>query len=540
MLTRTPEEQLSDRLSESLNSLDIDSEDWGKSRLLFGGDDSDMRHSDELVFFRNQIQTSLNIEPLKSEHLAKFLVTCLGRRVLQLPSIRELLLQFEIVTYPERKSRLMQCLKISTQDEQDLIDAVRNMNWRMGANLPKRFLHEIRLPIGLANSMAGDPRPPMEMIHPYRLPKPLLPFQNTVKNEIISTFNQEERCLVVMPTGSGKTRTAIQSIGEFLNQTSSDYNGILWIADRDELCEQAAETFASLLPFMVGEMVPLWRYWDGRGVEISHDGSDLMIEGIVITSHQQMSKRLTDKDPIAQAIISSSKIVIFDEAHRWLAWNVKLSKQIEKSNPRTKIVGLTATPFRRDSKENSELFEMYSRNVITPYKESLRDPNYTLKRLTEERILAKRIDLQPDDIGCSIVADSTPMVRMNEGLEIIEKFVERGSQSVIVFTESVDQAKQMSICLSMKGIESAHLDSNTPPGSRRRIIERFRTGEITVLLNYMILTTGFDAPAIDTVVILRKRNSEDLPVIQQMIGRGLRGSHFGGTEECTVFIRGML
>ena len=53
----------------------------------------------------------------------------------------------------------------------------------------------------------------------------------------------------------------------------------------------------------------------------------------------------------------------------------------------------------------------------------------------------------------------------------------------------------------------------------------------------MILTTGFDAPKIDAVLVLRKNNTEDLPVINQMIGRGLRGPLFGGTEDCYVVLR---
>ena len=537
MVTYTPEEQLSHRLSESLALLDCDVVDWVKSRLLFGGNEGVMRYSDELISFRNQIRRSLNVEPLSIEHLGKFLVSSLGRKSLLLPSIRELLLVFEITKYPERKSRLMGCLNAETQSNSDLVEAIRDMTWRAGTNLPKKFLHEIRLPISLANSLSSDSRQPMELIHPYRQPLPLLPFQNTVKERIISSLENGKRGLVVMPTGSGKTRTAIQSIGEYLNQNSGEYNGVLWLADRDELCEQAAESFTALLPFMVDEMIPLWRYWGSREIEVSHNGSDLMIEGIVVTSHQQMSRRMKERDPIAKAIIESAKIVIIDEAHRWLDWNEALSKKINQLNPLCKIVGLTATPFRRESRDNSRLLKMYDRNLIAPFVEAIRNPNYTLNRLTEEKVLATRVDLQPEEIGCSFAADSTPMVRMNEGLRIIEQLLKKESKSIIVFAESVAQAKQISVCLSLSGVEAAHLDSNTSPSTRRRIIERFRNGEITVLLNYMILTTGFDSPAIDTVVILRKHNSEDLPVIQQMIGRGLRGPLFGGTKECTVITR---
>ena len=98
--------------------LDCDVVDWVKSRLLFGGSENDMRYSDELISFRNQIRKSLEVEPLSIGHLGKFLVSCLGRRSLILPSVRELLLVFEITKHPERKSRLMRCF--STKNENDI------------------------------------------------------------------------------------------------------------------------------------------------------------------------------------------------------------------------------------------------------------------------------------------------------------------------------------------------------------------------------------------------------------------------------------
>ena len=537
MSSFTPEELLSLRISESLVKLNYEAVDWAKSRLLYGGSEEDMRYSDELISFRNQIRKSMGKEPLSQSNIGKFIVASLGKKSLYLPSIREILVTYELKQFPERRVRLMRCLNIKSDVEIDLINAAIKMNWRMGSNMSKKFLQEIRLPISLADSLKSEFRETVEIIQPYRQPLPLLPFQNTVKKGIISSLNDGNRCLIVMPTGSGKTRTAIQSIGEFLNQNSNDYHGIVWLADRDELCEQAAESFSSLLPFITNDSIPLWRYWEGRDIEISHDDSGLMIEGIVVTSHQQISRRMKENDPVAQAIIDSARIVIIDEAHRWLDWNESLTKRIHEVNPSCKVIGLTATPFRRESRDNSRLLNIFDRKFVTPYEESISNPNFTLAKLTKEKVLAKRIDVNPEDLGCFFTSDSTPLIRMEEGLRVIEELVKRNSESVIVFTESVIQAKQISICLSLKGINSAYLDSNTPSSSRRRIIERFRNKEITVLLNYMILTTGFDSPAIDSVVILRKRNTENLPVIQQMIGRGLRGPLFGGTDECEIIMR---
>jgi len=58
------------------------------------------------------------------------------------------------------------------------------------------------------------------------------------------------------------------------------------------------------------------------------------------------------------------------------------------------------------------------------------------------------------------------------------------------------------------------------------------------LTNYDILTTGFDAPKTDGVIILRATEDVQQPLIIQMIGRGLRGPKFGGSEDCYFFIRG--
>ena len=64
------------------------------------------------------------------------------------------------------------------------------------------------------------------------------------------------------------------------------------------------------------------------------------------------------------------------------------------------------------------------------------------------------------------------------------------------------------------------------------MIEQFRSGQLSVLSNYGVLTTGFDAPKVRAVVVARPTASPLL--YEQMIGRGMRGPRFGGTEKCLV------
>ena len=124
-------------------------------------------------------------------------------------------------------------------------------------------------------------------------------------------------------------------------------------------------------------------------------------------------------------------------------------------------------------------------------------------------------------------------------LEILKSLFERSAGSILVFAESVSQSRKLASILPLMGFTARHLDSATPVVERREIIDDFRSGRLTFLINYDILTTGFDAPNTDTVAILRTTEDFDQPLITQMVGRGLRGPRFGGTEQCVIFMRGM-
>ena len=86
--------------------------------------------------------------------------------------------------------------------------------------------------------------------------------------------------------------------------------------------------------------------------------------------------------------------------------------------------------------------------------------------------------------------------------------------------------------LRMNDYTSFHIDGSTDPRMRRSGIEAFRNGKLQVLCNYGVLTTGFDAPKTDVVVIARPTSSA--VTYHQMVGRGLRGPKLGGTSRCTI------
>ena len=123
------------------------------------------------------------------------------------------------------------------------------------------------------------------------------------------------------------------------------------------------------------------------------------------------------------------------------------------------------------------------------------------------------------------------IARNLEVFSAIKRRANRGG-TILFFGASLNQAVMMSKVLNENGICSAVITGETRPGARLTYVEMFRDSRIQVLCNYQVLTTGFDAPRVDTVVIARPTGSRGL--YEQMMGRGLRGEKFGGTKHCEI------
>ena len=105
---------------------------------------------------------------------------------------------------------------------------------------------------------------------------------------------------------------------------------------------------------------------------------------------------------------------------------------------------------------------------------------------------------------------------------------------IIVFAPSVNNARLLTAILTYRGIESYVVTGQTNTSERERIIKGFRgnANRTMVLVNYGVLTTGFDAPATSAAVIARPTRS--LVLYSQMVGRATRGIKAGGNEEAEI------
>lgn len=248
--------------------------------------------------------------------------------------------------------------------------------------------------------------------------------------------------------------------------------------------------------------------------------------------------------------------------------------RLPKNYENRSLIGLTATPGRTtdDSYDNNLLSNMFGEKLIHIDSDILNQINYgklkalntvaeenIIKYFQERRILAKMIperlkykqqfterelqilgselkDMGFDDKEYT-EEQLTILARNKErNLAIMEKLrslnIER--KPTIVFACSVEHAKILSAMLTLEGIHNSLVLGEMESMDRKKAIEVFkkRDSGVDIIINYEVLTTGFDSKNIKCVFITRPTKS--IVLYSQMLGRGLRGPLMGGNEECIL------
>lgn len=376
-----------------------------------------------------------------------------------------------------------------------------------------------------------------EIVQPNKKYYPLMPYQDKIKTEVIKNILKPvNRFLIQMPTGSGKTKTSIESIFDenIIAKIFNEKKSVLWLAHTEELCEQAVQTAKNIWVNTKSRELKIVRFWGGYNPTIEN-----LRQAFVVSSYQKLS---SDKTSLYLGFLHKVfSLIIVDEAHKATAptYKVMLNSICNKSNI---LIGLTATPGRSANNNiaNSELSQLFNRNII-----SLQLGENTiaelkkmgvLSYLTREVISSEIVLDSPGNQVDSLTIDystkqlkqlSTNIERNKLIVEIIKKEVNKKA-STIVFTCSVEHSLLLTTVLKFHGIKAEFVDSSISKQKRKDIISNFKEKKIDVLLNFGVLTTGFDAPVIETVIIARPTSS--IVLYSQMIGRGLRGAKMGGNQ----------
>ena len=123
---------------------------------------------------------------------------------------------------------------------------------------------------------------------------------------------------------------------------------------------------------------------------------------------------------------------------------------------------------------------------------------------------------------------------MTAVLSSIDELLSRGHRRLLTFAASVSHARVLTAILVARGVHSEAVTAATPDRVRDRAIRMFKSDDATpmVLVNFGVLTTGFDAPGASAAVIARPTKS--LVLYSQMVGRVIRGPKAGGTDACEI------
>lgn len=375
-------------------------------------------------------------------------------------------------------------------------------------------------------------------------PKSLFPHQvATVKKINKSLAKSPHKALLHMPTGSGKTISAMRVI--LIHLLENPEALVIWLAHSEELCEQAINTFQIMWEKAGDRKIKTYRFYGGSKLDL------LTIKSGFISASLLKMLGSAKKDVLFLAEMAKrTSLVVIDEAHQATADKFSIIIEELSANNNTKLLGLSATPGRQSdalARANVDLAHFFAgkkvkldtgkENPITFLIKNgyLANPKFNPiahmgNDLSETEI--KQIEREMD-IPKSILEKLSSDTMRN--LAIIREIIRLSQfhRKIIVFASNVEHARTISLILSANRYRSHYVTSKTPPGIRSEMLDDFKcTDEPMILCNYGILTTGFDAPKTSAVVIARPTKSYVL--YAQMVGRGIRGRKAGGNEICEI------
>lgn len=326
--------------------------------------------------------------------------------------------------------------------------------------------------------------------------------------------NEGNPCLV-LPTGSGKSHIIAALCKDALQ--SWPETRILMLAHQKELIEQNYSKLRQHWP-----NAPIGVY--SASLKRKELGEPITFAGI-----QSIRNKAPQIGYVDLIIIDESHLV----SHKDEGSYRTLINQLKETNPDLRVIGLTASPYRLGHGlitddpaifdaliEPVIILELVEQGFLSPLRSKLTDYHYDTTGIKKrggdyiESELQKRVNV--DDIN-QVVVD-----------EIIARAV--GRKSWILFCTGIEHSEAINQCLVERGIKSVSLSGKTGKKQRESIIEQFKAGSIQALCNVNVLTTGFDAPNIDLIAMLRPTQSPGLYL--QMAGRGMRLKEH--TDHCLV------
>jgi len=336
----------------------------------------------------------------------------------------------------------------------------------------------------------------------------LRPYQGEAVAAVYQHLRQRgDNPCVVIPTAGGKTPVMSTICCDAVEKWGGR---VLVLAHVKELLQQTAKTLRQVAPNL------------DVGIYSAGLNSRDTDHAIIVAGIQSVYRRAGELDAF--------DLVMVDEAHLIPPSGEGMYQQFlaeaKVVNPNVRFIGLTATPYRMSSgiicgPEGEKLLnhvcyevgvkELIAQGYLCPLRSRAGKVKANLDNLHIRggEFIASEVEATMD---CYTLVNSACD-------EIVE--LTRSRRSVLIFTSGVKHGRHVASSIErVSGEACGFVCGDTPGLERKSILQRFKTGELKYLANVNVLTTGFDAPNIDCVAMLRPTNSPGL--YYQMVGRGFR------------------
>lgn len=320
---------------------------------------------------------------------------------------------------------------------------------------------------------------------------------------IIDNYKNGQRILIALPTGSGKTVI-------FAQNAVTTKGRVLIVVPSSELREQTIDKLKATNPLL-----------DVGSVQAKLD--EVSNKVIVATRQSLTHERSTRMERMLEH--GEFELIIFDEIHQAMDQVIKIVDKIDSKE--TKVVGFTATPY------NPALTKLFDGIA---YRKTILDMilnNY----LCEPRALNIHTNTSLTNVKTTLGDFNQKQLEQAVNTEerndlIVETYKKYASdrKATLVFCVGIEHSLQVAKEFNKQGIKCKSIDSKLDTVDRESILREFKNGELPVLCNVGVLTTGFDHPETDCIIMAKPTKSRTL--YEQIIGRGLRLAE--GKKDCLI------
>lgn len=323
----------------------------------------------------------------------------------------------------------------------------------------------------------------------------LRPYQQEAVDRTFALWDSGEskKPLIVLPTGTGKTIV----FAKIAEKIAARGQRVLILAHREELLKQAADKLKSSTGLICSVE---------KAEQTSVGSWNMATVGSVQTLCRE--KRLSRFEP------DRFGLIVVDEAHHAIA---DTYQAILRHFTAAKVLGVTATPDRSDMKNLGQVFDALAYE-------------YTLPRAIKDGYLCKiKAQTLPIRLDISGVSTRSGDFALEESGAALEPYLEAIAEMLpkyclgrktVVFLPLVATSQKMVSIINARafGLKAREVNGNST--DRAETLAAFERGEFDILCNSMLLTEGWDCPAVDCIIVLRPTKSRALYC--QMVGRGTR------------------